>query len=200
MERFQEVSHKEKKAELYSLGRTDFLESNELPNVQDFKLGDRITRDNFCSLLIKSFALSRGKQNVQSAFFALLKRKYNFDYKKTFNAFIERGGWHIFSEEEKALFSRAFDAVKAHSKTKYAKDKVGSISDELLRVHSYLNELADEDERIYLHEAAEKGYAWGEKLSPSEYGRIAAIREEREQKENERMKKQLEEFLKKSNV
>src|SRR3989344_3047467 len=106
----------------YSLSLDDFKKSPE--HITEYKLGDRVTRENFVDLLILSFAISRGRPNIQATFFTWLDKKYGFDYKLTLRCFVQqkrffffKEGWEHFSREEKAKFKDAFESVKGHTGT-----------------------------------------------------------------------------------
>ena len=63
----------ESKTPSYALTEEDF--SSQPTTISPYKIGGKINRENFSSLLIFSFAISRGKFPVQREFFKYLEHK-----------------------------------------------------------------------------------------------------------------------------
>ncbi len=112
MEQPKNSSEQEKK----SLSIIDFGRPPEV--LQEFRVGDPLTRENFVSFIIQSFAISRGRPEAQWLFFEWLMDK-NDQYaglSETLKAFVVKGGWEILSSAEKEQFLSAFRMVKKHEK------------------------------------------------------------------------------------
>lgn len=93
----------------------DFTFPKEDVNPIDFTLGDTVNRDNWNDFLIKSFALSRGNQTVQVAFFAWAEQQTGLDVRGTFDSFSQQGGWMgALTRAEKDTFVAAHNAVNNH--------------------------------------------------------------------------------------
>ena len=86
---------------------------------KDYKGTEPVTRENFNSFLIKSFAVSRGQYHSQITYFRWIKEKNGFDYVPTLKNFIEAGGWNTFSDQEKEKFNQAFARVGIHGSFPY---------------------------------------------------------------------------------
>lgn len=93
----------------------DFTVPKEDVNPIEFTLGDTVNRDNWNDFLIKSFALSRGNQTVQVAFFAWAEQQTGLDVRGTFDSFSQHGGWmDALTRAEKDTFVAAHNAVNIH--------------------------------------------------------------------------------------
>lgn len=98
----------------YSLSAEDFAQPPD--SIEQFRLGDKVTRDNFASFLIQSFAVSRGRPPIQKVFFILAEKMDGFDHMATLKSLQKSGGWHALSEVEQKVFRDAFDKVQKHKK------------------------------------------------------------------------------------
>ncbi len=77
-----------------------------------YRLGDRVSRENFSSFLILSFALSRGKPKAQVLFFLLVDKVTGFDYKNTLTNFFTAGGWSALLPAERQKMVNVFCGAK----------------------------------------------------------------------------------------
>jgi|GEM_PF-6589537 len=103
---------------LYSISREEFLVQPK--DIQPYKPGDKVTRENFVNFLILSYAISMGQPAVQYFFMQWLRLKYGFDYSSTLDNFLDTGGWKVLSENERNKFKQQFYRVSKH------REKVGS--------------------------------------------------------------------------
>ncbi|MEI7709718.1 MAG: hypothetical protein WCI76_03310 [bacterium] len=82
--------------------------------LEPYRPGDKISRNNFTNFLILSFAVSMGQPVLQVAFMAWLKLKFGFDYSQTLINFDKSGNWDGLEEIERESFLEAFSRVSAH--------------------------------------------------------------------------------------
>ena len=82
--------------------------------IDDFKVGDTLTRENFITFLIMSFAVSRGQAHVHVAFLDWMKQKSGFDYLGVIKSFCEAGAWGNLSYTERQMFLNAHKSTKQH--------------------------------------------------------------------------------------
>lgn len=124
----------------YGLSSEDFSPERAPSNPLTYHEGDLVTRENFCSMLILSFAKSRGDSAAQTAFFKNLHSTAHFDCRGTLMAF-QIKGWDSFSDAEKDLFVNAYLRVKKHL-TQEEREKINQrmaaeldrVSENLLKV------------------------------------------------------------------
>jgi len=76
--------------------------------------GERVTRENFNSFLIQSFAVSMGQQEVQIHFMEWVRLKTGFNYPATLASFYKAGDWDVLSENERKEFRNKFSKVPTH--------------------------------------------------------------------------------------
>lgn len=96
----------------YWLSKEDF--QTKPTELREYEFGDTVTRQNFNSLLIQSFRISRGRVPVQCGFFLWLKEKTGFDGLKTCKAFEDAGAWEVLTEEEREVFQAQFIEIRGH--------------------------------------------------------------------------------------
>ena len=99
------------KLEEYSL--LDF--SSEPKQLEKYKIGEKITRENFNDFLMQSFAISRGQSIVQMAYFEWLQKTTGFDYAASLKKFVKSGGFKILTSQEQQNFMDAFMPIKKHA-------------------------------------------------------------------------------------
>ncbi len=99
--------------EIYSLSVGDL--QKKPAEIVDYKLGDKVNRENLISLLTLSFRVSMGRPMIQSTFFRWIRMKYGFEYKTALRSLFAAGGWQNLADVEKEYFLQAFKAVPAHS-------------------------------------------------------------------------------------
>lgn len=102
---------------------------------KDYKGTEPVTRENFNSFLIKSFAFSRGQYPDQITYFRWISDKNGFNYQPTIRNFIDAGGWNVFSDQEKENFTKAFEGVGRHGNY-MAEDPAGTLTSELTNLLS----------------------------------------------------------------
>ena len=95
-----------------SLPEVDFTKPPK--TIEEYKLGDKVTRENFVGFLIQSFSISRGSPKMQLIFFMWLQEKYGLDYVTLLSDFNKNGSWDCLSEEERSIFYTEFSKVKKH--------------------------------------------------------------------------------------
>lgn len=78
--------------------------------------GERITREDFNSLLIESFAVSRGVEAGQWAFLEWLRLNSGFDFEGTLSNFRSAGGWNCLLPHERQDFINAYKGIQIHRK------------------------------------------------------------------------------------
>jgi hypothetical protein len=98
------------------------------PEVKKYVFGDLVTRDNYVSMLINSFAVSRGRPRMQYAYLDWLKTNTGFNFYKTITNYERAGGWNCLTNIEQATIKNAFAKVGEHSK-KTDIDKTGKPSE-----------------------------------------------------------------------
>ena len=82
--------------------------------LEKYKIGGKVTRENFNDFLIQSFAISRGKSAVHLVYFEWLQAATGFDYGATFKNFVKSGGFNSLTEAEQQSFFDAFMPIKKH--------------------------------------------------------------------------------------
>ncbi len=93
-------------------GQIDFTKPPA--RVEDFKIGDKVTRENFLSFLITGFRISRGSFVVQRAFYKWIGVKNGVDYLADIKYFCENGAWHLLTPEEHDKFTKAHMSNPGH--------------------------------------------------------------------------------------
>ncbi|MDB4984591.1 MAG: hypothetical protein JWM20_770 [Patescibacteria group bacterium] len=83
--------------------------------VTKFQTDEIVTRENFTSFLILSFAVSMGSPEVQKVFFLWSEQRAQFSYSLSIENFVNSGGIDILFPEEVSAIKDAFLAVKKHS-------------------------------------------------------------------------------------
>lgn len=76
----------------------------------------RVTRNNFTSTLINTFARSRGIQSAQLIMLNWMYLHDGWDYRKTLRNLTSIGGFGSLSEEEKGVFVDTYVKVGKHTK------------------------------------------------------------------------------------
>jgi hypothetical protein len=120
----------------YSIPIEDF--AREPDALSEYRLGDKVTRENFISLLILSFAMSRGRPHIQKIFFKWLEKKYGFDYSTTIIHFSNRNGWNSLIDKEKEIFRKSFHRVDRHAEMYFPGRHEEAIEGEVDRLTSIL--------------------------------------------------------------
>ncbi len=80
-----------------------------------YEIGSPISRENFVSFFMKSFAVSRGRIEVQLLFFKWIQRKQGFDFLAALGSLLLAGGWNAFTPEEQKMFLDGFRHIKKHT-------------------------------------------------------------------------------------
>lgn len=89
---------------VYSISKEDFeIPPKEL--VTQYKLPDRVTRENFTAFLIYMFAHSRGLEEGDRAISDWLELNNGFDYLTTYNNFLDVGAGRALGSDEKKTSS-----------------------------------------------------------------------------------------------
>src|SRR5258708_267976 len=102
-------------SEFYSISQEDFAKPFvDIP--RDFKKGDTISRANFISYAIWSFALSRGTPRGQATVMEWIKIHEGFDYLETIESFARQGAISSLSDQEKANILDAIRKIDKHYK------------------------------------------------------------------------------------
>lgn len=97
----------------------DFFKSPKQEEIEAYKMGDQITRNNFISFLAFSYAISKGSRVIHYGFFEFASKFIGHDIYKTLASFRNAGGWGILTGGEKKLFRDAMgkfdiEGHKAH--------------------------------------------------------------------------------------
>lgn len=108
-----------------------------------YRFGEIVTRENFVSMLIDSFAKSRGKIAIQRAYFQFLRANTGFDYTTTFTNFRDSGGYDCLTRSERDLFSRAYNKVRARRPAAHGMDPEGPYVAKRLREELLLFAIPD---------------------------------------------------------
>ncbi|MEK9158080.1 MAG: hypothetical protein AAB638_02775 [Patescibacteria group bacterium] len=132
----------------YSISVEEFSQPPQ--ELKTYKVGDKITRENFNSFLMQSFAISRGQVIVQIMFMAWIKTHTGFDYESTVDNLLKSGGWDAFSELEKSEFLSKFRSVKKHT-DKYldfehedeVKNEIEGLENNITKFHLKFEDLYD---------------------------------------------------------
>jgi uncharacterized Zn finger protein len=103
--------------------------------VLPYSLGDPVTRENFVSYLILSFAVSRGHPEIQRMFFQWTEKTAGFPFPSILEDFVTSGAVEVFSREEWDMFKNAFLKVKKHSEFFDASEFDDELQDELRALH-----------------------------------------------------------------
>lgn len=85
----------------------DFYRSPKQQEIEAYKMGDQITRNNFTSFLAFSYAVSKGSRVIHYGFFEFASKLIGHDIYKTLASFRSAGGWAILTGGEKKLFRDA---------------------------------------------------------------------------------------------
>ena len=111
-----------------------------------YNFGERVTRENFISMFMQSFAASRGETAAQWAHLEWL----GFDFEDTLQNFSEAGAWDCLSSNEQQEFTDAFNQIGRH----YKPMTEGSLERMLKsEIKDDLDELLDPTKRSYYEEA-----------------------------------------------
>src|SRR5882724_4645592 len=110
MENHSITPFEHKKVTHYELTAEDF--KHQIDNPEKYKFPEKITRENFLSALMDSFAKSRGSEVAQWMYFKWLSLNTGFDYQTTLAHFHESQGNGL-STNEHDLFNNTFK--KAHT-------------------------------------------------------------------------------------
>lgn len=104
---------------------------NKPTAICEFVLGDNVTRKNFTSFLILSFAVSKGSSLLHQLFFMWIEQRNGFPFKQTIKDFYTAGAFDCLSEEEQGKFFTAFKSIPKHSKEFDSSEFEDEIKDEL---------------------------------------------------------------------
>ncbi len=111
----------------YSFEVKDFSPECATKALENYTVGDKITRENFTNFLIRSFAVSRGVPLVQYGFFEWVEKATGFSTRDTLKrlAFsppgeIRSNPWDFLSNEEQKKFLQAFLSVNIHEDALYS--------------------------------------------------------------------------------
>lgn len=102
---------------LYTLSLEDFLPEKAPQQPKPYHPGDKITRENFVSLLIYSFAISRGQLAKQVAFFNWVQMNSGFEAYPIWGELVRNNKdmsediREYFSPAERDMFMNAFGKV-----------------------------------------------------------------------------------------
>lgn len=91
------------------------FQTDEVEQPVSFKDGDSITRDNFTSWFVRSFAVSRGDPTVQYAYVRWSAAQGGSDYQSILQNFLYAGSEECLSEFEKEYVLRSYNRVKRHA-------------------------------------------------------------------------------------
>jgi uncharacterized Zn finger protein len=107
-------------------------------SILDYSLGDQVTRENFVSFLVLSFAVSRGHPEIQKMFFMWIEKATKFPFVIILEDFVSNGAASTFSREEWDMFKDAFSKVKKHSDSFDPSEFDDELQDELRALHERL--------------------------------------------------------------
>jgi hypothetical protein len=112
--------------------------------MQRFSSSEKVTRAHFTSLLVYSFAVSRGDVQRQIAYLEWLKAIQNFGYVGTFRNALWAGGLRSFGSSETDYILERFNRVKhASMKERYASPQGGLDSEQVLNgVQKFIKRIA----------------------------------------------------------
>lgn len=93
------------------------------PKLQNVVLYDHsvlgpVNRQNWISILVTSFAVSRGHADRQMLYYEWLGINTGFDYVSTLENFTGAKGWNCLGLVEQAYFIKQFQAVPGHHRSK----------------------------------------------------------------------------------
>jgi hypothetical protein len=111
----------------------DFNRQNHV--ILPYSPGDLVSRENFVSFLILSFAVSRGHPEIQKMFFLWTEKTLGFPFAIVLENFVTNGAASTFSREEWDMFKNAFLKVKRHSETFDPSEFDDELQDELRALH-----------------------------------------------------------------
>ncbi len=138
-----------KKSGRYCFSVEDFSHESSSEILEDYAVGDKITRENFTNFLIKSFAVSRGVPLVQYGFFEWVEKTTGFSTRDTLKrlAFSPPGEkipnpWDFLTNEEQKKFLQAFLSVNIHE------DALYSESDDELTTEKHVHSIKAEFRNI----------------------------------------------------
>jgi hypothetical protein len=92
----------------------DYARLNTDP--KEYVFGDEVTRENFCSMFIQSFARSRGSRVAQFAFFSWHEKHGGLDVVSLFKNFSNAGAFGCLSDKERQMFLDSYSQVSTHKK------------------------------------------------------------------------------------
>jgi hypothetical protein len=96
----------------YTISVDEFKNSPD--GILPYDVTSTFNRNNFLSVIIRSFYVSRGNPSNQNVYFGWLQANTGFNAHEARNNFLEAGGWDCFTDEEKGIFLEAFKRVKVH--------------------------------------------------------------------------------------
>lgn len=144
---------------------------------QRYRLPEKVTRDNFASMLAASFRVSAADANRHFLYFAYLEANTGFDHKATLKNFLQSGGWATFSEEEQQLFMKSFESVKGHKQGEDEKLWEDFHQDPSQELYIQVEAIIPEEDEDEITEEDEDGKSFErEKASfESKYGPLSSL-------------------------
>jgi hypothetical protein len=82
--------------------------------IRKYKLGQPITRDNICAVLIDSFVKSQGYPGVQESYFEWIKLNGLLDYQQTLQNLLDAGDVYSLTRPEKGMLISSYKKVGFH--------------------------------------------------------------------------------------
>jgi len=98
----------------YEIPVDDFIAPGPTSPTQ-YDASQRVNRESFMSLIIDSFAKSRGEPACQYFFLEWFEVHNGLKYRNTLINYMEAGGWDFFSAEEQEMFVAAYRSVSEHT-------------------------------------------------------------------------------------